>query len=174
MDGPYWKTPVAPVSANPGHPENSYHALVAGTISGFVAWREYSTINYQIMLYVASRVMIGLFKKAFLMKSDGKLRSTPPMAYSIIASLAWGLAVCLYEQCPDVLHRSMVTSMNEIYRYGIAPTKDGKVPEKTGLHDLVMQGLVHPFHPDEIHGSGYLSQQGMKNPFVSISPPSNT
>mmetsp|Transcript_25482 Transcript_25482/g.55133 ORF Transcript_25482/g.55133 Transcript_25482/m.55133 type:complete len:275 (+) Transcript_25482:226-1050(+) len=105
--------------SNPGIPETSRHALIAGAIGGYAIWGRYSSINYQIILYLTSRIIVGGLTFArehgippFCWKSLNFDRS-----YRLAAAAVWGIVMLLFEECPDVLHPSLRKSMEEIYRY---------------------------------------------------------
>ena len=127
-----------------GHPERPYHALVAGAVGGYYIWGRYSSVNYQIVLYLTSRVLIGVTKRIwehYFHKDNspehgGKLvpsSSTQggnsqgtgnilqhPQIYPIMAAAIWGLVMVLFEESPHVLHKSLRQSMDEIYRYQLS------------------------------------------------------
>ena len=128
-----------------GHPERPYHALVAGAVGGYYIWGRYSSVNYQIVLYLTSRVLIGVTKRMwekYFHKENknhpehGKLlpgNSTTqggtttsgnilqhPQIYPIMAAAIWGLVMVLFEESPHVLHKSLRQSMDEIYRYQLS------------------------------------------------------
>ena len=100
-----------------GLPERPYHALVAGAIGGYVIWGRYSGVNYQIVLYLASRVLVGLGKHLHAYLPEGTVSFD--QSYPLFAAVIWGLVMILFEECPDVLHPSLKKSMDEIYRYSI-------------------------------------------------------
>lgn len=110
----------------PGHPENAYHSFVAGAVGGYLVWGRYSSVNYQIVLYLTSRVIVGLGKKFLLKQSNtsdkalegGGLTQTGGSRdyYPFAAALVWGTVMALFEESPEVLHPTLRASMNEIYR----------------------------------------------------------
>ena len=134
-----------PLPSPSGHPERPYHALIAGAIGGYCVWGQYSSVNYQIVLYLTSRVLTGVTKriwehlhnnKSSTRRSssdnwvDGTKKgpspsSSPssssilqhPQTYKILAATVWGLVMILFEESPHVLHKSLKQSMDEIYRY---------------------------------------------------------
>lgn len=106
-------------SSLPGHPEHPHHALVAGAVGGYFVWGRYSSVNNQVVLYLASRVLVGLWKRHC---EPHVLHQNLPLAlrersYAITAAAVWGLVMLLFEESPDVLHPSLTSSMNEIYRF---------------------------------------------------------
>lgn len=120
MDGPYYNGQRL-IPKPPGIPEKSQHAAVAGAIGGYCIWGNYSSINYQIVLYLSSRIFIGLITLA-------KEKGISPFAwkqmskknvYPIGAAFVWSVVMVLFESCPHVLHPSLRRSMDEIYRLNI-------------------------------------------------------
>ena len=129
-----------------GRPYNRYHALIAGAVGGYFIWGKYSSVNYQIILYLTSRVFVGLCKQYLLpsflrftgvkegidattttTKTNGgnknnhnhdatKIKIIMNRFYSLSATLVWALVMMLFEESPEVLHPSLRSSMNEIYR----------------------------------------------------------
>lgn len=99
-------------SARPGHP---LQAAIAGAVVAHFVWGRYSTINYQILLYVLSRVVI----------STGRLlsaRGIPPFswftfeqAYPTLAVAVWAAVMVLFEFEPTLLQASMRRSMEGLY-----------------------------------------------------------
>ncbi|EED90045.1 predicted protein [Thalassiosira pseudonana CCMP1335] len=103
----------------PGLPQHPYHAFLSGAIGGYVVWGRYSGVNYQLLLYLASRIIVGSIKLAsekgippFSWKS-----LSFPKAYPLAAAGIWGTVMMLFEEYPGVLHPSLRRSMDEIYRY---------------------------------------------------------
>jgi len=99
------------VERPPGYPQRNQHALLAGAIGGYVVWGRYNKINVQINLYLLSRVIIALTKKAGWHVEDSKER------YAWFAAAIWGIVMLLFEEEPESLHSSLKMSMDEIYRY---------------------------------------------------------
>eukprot|EP00563_Minutocellus_polymorphus_P016917 CAMPEP_0181051696 /NCGR_PEP_ID=MMETSP1070-20121207/17192_1 /TAXON_ID=265543 /ORGANISM="Minutocellus polymorphus, Strain NH13" /LENGTH=231 /DNA_ID=CAMNT_0023130735 /DNA_START=253 /DNA_END=945 /DNA_ORIENTATION=+ len=106
-------------SSNPGLPENPRHALIAGAIGGYAVWGRYSSVNYQIVLYLTSRIIVGGLALA-------RERGMPPFSakmlnfdrsYRLAAAVVWGVVMVLFEEYPHVLHPSLKRSMDEIYRF---------------------------------------------------------
>ena len=112
-----------------GEPERPYHSLLAGATGGYIVWGRYSSVNHQIVLYLASRILVGLAKRGwelfyqrpghFKSKSNSNPKSIlqHPQTYRVLAATVWGIVMLLFEESPHVLHRSLKKSMDEIYRY---------------------------------------------------------
>jgi peroxisomal membrane protein 4 len=104
-----------------GQPERPYHSLLAGAAGGYFVWGKYSSVNHQIILYLTSRIAIGLVKRGWEHIYQ-KPSSSPtsifqhPKTYPMVAATVWGIVMLLFEESPHVLHRSLKTSMDEIYR----------------------------------------------------------
>ena len=116
----------------PGMPERPRHALIAGALGGAAVWGRYSSINYQINLYLAVRILVGGLTLA-------RERGVPPFnwtgltfnrSYRVTAAAVWGIVMLFFEECPHVLHPSLRKSMDEIYRWipqAMIETADGGV-----------------------------------------------
>jgi hypothetical protein len=132
VDGPFFNQRRATTEsggAPAGHPERTFHSFVAGCIGGYCVWGNSSSINNQILLYLISRIQMGLVKKAWerwnIMDGTTELRhphSTSillrhPWLYRAVAATTWGMVMALFEDSPHVLHSSLRSSMDEIYRY---------------------------------------------------------
>jgi peroxisomal membrane protein 4 len=100
--------------------------MIAGLIGGYCVWGNYSSINYQIVLYLASRVFVAMVKRLMLQQKRGLSASSAAAriphfmrdrTYSFCAAMIWGVVLFLYEDSPEVLHPSLKTSMDEIYRF---------------------------------------------------------
>ena len=106
-----------------GEPDEPYHAFIAGALGGYVIWGRYSSLNYQLVLYLASRVVVACVQLArekgipsFLpWKSINNTLSNN--TYPFMAAGIWGAVMMLFESYPDTLHPSLRRSMDEIYRY---------------------------------------------------------
>jgi len=100
----------------PGHPERAHHALLAGAIGGYCVWGRYSSVNHQVLLYLSSRVLMGLWKRSG--------QQAHPRLFSILAAAVWAIVMILFEESPEVLHPSLKSSMDEIYRYQLSPGRE--------------------------------------------------
>lgn len=107
------------VQRSPGLPERPQHAAIAGAVGGYLIWGRYNSLNYQVLLYLTSRVIVGL---ASLAREKG----IPPFGwdmmkfpnvYPLKAAAVWATVMVMFETYPHVLHPSLKHSMDEIYRY---------------------------------------------------------
>ena len=103
----------------PGLPEQPHHAFLAGAVGGYIVWGRYSGVNYQLILYLMSRIIVGGVKLA-------RQKGLPPFSwkrltftktYPWAAAGVWGAVMVMFEEYPEVLHPSLRRSMEEIYRY---------------------------------------------------------
>lgn len=121
-----------PMMKSPGIPEEPIHSFLAGAIGGYFVWGRYSSVNYQIVLYLTSRILVGLWKRQFehARQKEGHDKRAISVAmldrttalYPIAAATVWGIVMYLFETHPDVLHPSLKSSMDEIYRVSYRPT----------------------------------------------------
>lgn len=127
----------------PGYPKHKSHPFIAGAIGGYFVWgKEYSSVHYQILLYLVSRVLVGclkvvlkdqqnqrvpvaqtaprdgriLFKRSQLSKALHFLKKTfQEKGYSLSSTVVWALVMSLFENSSHSLHPSLRSSMEEIY-----------------------------------------------------------
>lgn len=132
VDGPFcstsnqsaWGSSSSTIKA--GEPERPYHSLLAGAAGGYLIWGRYSSVNHQIVLYLTSRILVGLAKRGWehVYQKPGHFQNgnnassvlQHPQTYPLVAATVWGIAMLLFEESPHVLHRSLKKSMDEIYR----------------------------------------------------------
>lgn len=132
IDGPFFvanncsnQTSVS-AAIKAGEPERPYHSLLAGAAGGYIVWGRYSSVNHQIVLYLASRILVGLAKRGWehVYQRPGHFNSGSnstsilqhPRTYAFMAATVWGVVMLLFEESPHVLHPSLKRSMDEIYR----------------------------------------------------------
>jgi peroxisomal membrane protein 4 len=127
VDGPFHKGTHNLPASMAGHPERPYHSLIAGACGGYMVWGRYSSVNHQIVLYLTSRVLVGLVKRAWehvhgKPHHDNTSSSIlqHPKIYPSMAAAVWGLVMVLFEESPHVLHKSLKASMDEIYRFKLS------------------------------------------------------
>mmetsp|Transcript_26215 Transcript_26215/g.26644 ORF Transcript_26215/g.26644 Transcript_26215/m.26644 type:complete len:248 (-) Transcript_26215:440-1183(-) len=104
-----------------GQPERPYHSLLAGATGGYFVWGRYSSVNHQIILYLTSRILVGLAKRGWELIFQKPSHSPSSIfqhtkTYPMMAATVWGIVMLLFEESPHVLHRSLKASMDEIYR----------------------------------------------------------
>jgi hypothetical protein len=128
---------ASPLLPPPGYPEQAHHALLAGAVGGYFVWgRDYqSSVNYQLLLYLTSRVLVGVWKRLQVSSlshhhhhdhhdpSSIIQQQDPPwhrrrahILYRCMSAVVWGLVMVLFEESPHVLQSSLRNSMDEIYR----------------------------------------------------------
>jgi peroxisomal membrane protein 4 len=132
------------VVAPPGHAEHAYHSFLAGAVGGYCVWGRYSSINYQIVLYLTSRILVGIGKK-IVARAGGRNNDSCPREgsqetrsyYPLAAALVWGTVMALFEESPEVLHPTLRASMDEIYR-----SRALMPPERTQISSLLVKPSI--------------------------------
>eukprot|EP00577_Skeletonema_sp_RCC1716_P022693 CAMPEP_0113410606 /NCGR_PEP_ID=MMETSP0013_2-20120614/21788_1 /TAXON_ID=2843 ORGANISM="Skeletonema costatum, Strain 1716" /NCGR_SAMPLE_ID=MMETSP0013_2 /ASSEMBLY_ACC=CAM_ASM_000158 /LENGTH=236 /DNA_ID=CAMNT_0000296837 /DNA_START=377 /DNA_END=1084 /DNA_ORIENTATION=+ /assembly_acc=CAM_ASM_000158 len=88
------------VSTPAGIPQHPYHAFLAGAVGGYIVWGRYSSVNYQLILYLASRILVGCIKlareKGIRPFSWKKLKFANSYPYG--AAVIWGTVMMLFEE----------------------------------------------------------------------------
>lgn len=94
-----------------------WHSLLAGGAGGWVVWAHYGSVNFQIVLYLVSRVLLALVRLAAQRRLLGPLSDVAfPQAYPWLATGTWALVLWLYEHHGELLHPSLYASMVTLYR----------------------------------------------------------
>ena len=108
-----------PVEARPlsssGHPARQWHALVAGAVGGWIVWSHYNAVNYQIVLYLLSRIVVALVRVLARRKIFPFNRFSFKPTYPYLAIGTWSLVMWLFEFHPETLHGSLADSMRYLY-----------------------------------------------------------
>eukprot|EP00986_Skeletonema_menzelii_P012918 scaffold7298_cov150-Skeletonema_menzelii.AAC.18 len=119
VNGPFSSSPSKLDTTPAGLPQHPYHAFLAGAVGGYIVWGRYSSVNYQLILYLASRILVGCIKlareKGIRPFSWKRLEFANSYPYG--AAVIWGTVMMLFEEYPEVLHPSLRRSMDEIYRF---------------------------------------------------------
>ncbi|KAK9368365.1 Tim17/Tim22/Tim23/Pmp24 family-domain-containing protein [Lipomyces kononenkoae] len=98
--------------------EHDIDTFIAGLLGGYVVFGRggKSSVNQQIVLYVFSRVVLGLSKLTVKKKVIPSLHNdVGSKVWPAFAALCWGLVMYMFRTDPDVLQPSMKTSMDYIY-----------------------------------------------------------
>ncbi|KAJ3220264.1 Peroxisomal membrane protein 4 [Dinochytrium kinnereticum] len=91
--------------------EDDADAFVAGLVGGYIIFGKDNNINQQIVLYLFSRIMMGIAK---LSVKKGVIPQ-PPHAFPIFAAVVWGIVMWLFRKERDVLQGSLQASMQYLY-----------------------------------------------------------
>lgn len=104
-----------PAKAIVGKPAAHWHAAVAGGVGGYLVWGKYSSVNYQIVMYLLSRIIISVVKvlaaRGYKPFTDHKFNSV----YPALATVVWASVMWLYENERSTLHPSLSKSMDFLY-----------------------------------------------------------
>lgn len=86
--------------------------LISGFLAGYVCFKKNTPVNYQITLYLLSRILVGgaqhLSNKTGLFKDVN--------AYPVLTAVCWALVMFLYEDDSSTLQPSLRYSMDFLYK----------------------------------------------------------
>ncbi|KAJ3225072.1 Peroxisomal membrane protein 4 [Clydaea vesicula] len=91
--------------------ESQSDSFVAGLVGGYIVFGENNGINQQIVLYLFSRILVGIAK---LGVKNG-IYGAPETTFPIFASVTWGVVMWLFRHNRDVLQGSLQSSMQYLY-----------------------------------------------------------
>ncbi|KAK9465587.1 Tim17/Tim22/Tim23/Pmp24 family-domain-containing protein [Lipomyces arxii] len=98
--------------------EQDSDAFLAGLLGGYYVFGRggKSSVNQQIVLYVFSRVVLGLAKLSVKKKVlPGLKGDVGNRVWPVFAASCWGIVMYLFRTDPDVLQPSMKSSMDYLY-----------------------------------------------------------
>jgi len=86
-------------------------SFLAGGIGGAIVWgRSRTPINYQVVLYLLSRITTGLVHHQV---NEGNFPDVP--AFKLMASIVWAIVMYLFTIDPKSLQGSLRSSMEFLY-----------------------------------------------------------
>ncbi|KAJ3144516.1 Peroxisomal membrane protein 4 [Geranomyces variabilis] len=91
--------------------EHGIDAFAAGVVGGYIVFGKNNNINNQIVLYLFSRIMIGMAKLAV----KEQIISEPKHTFPVFAALVWGIVMWLFRHNREVLQNSLQSSMQYLY-----------------------------------------------------------
>lgn len=96
------------------------NSFLAGFTIGALIFGQKTAINYQIVLYLLSRVVVAsaalLYKKFFPVRANSKGVSFERKHwYLLLAAGCWGLVMFLFRVDHSVLQESLASSMKYLY-----------------------------------------------------------
>ncbi|OWZ21165.1 Cell division protein kinase [Phytophthora megakarya] len=103
------------VVADVGKPGAHWHAAVAGGIGGYLVWGRYSGVNFQIVLYLISRVLISVVRVLAAKGYQPLAQYHFKHVYPLLATVVWASVMWIYENEPHTLHPSLLKSMQFLY-----------------------------------------------------------
>lgn len=111
---------------------NNLRILVSGGTFGFLVFGNKTNVNYQIILYILSRVIVGsaqnFAEKGFLPNIT---------VYPFLAGIVWSLVMFLFEDDPTILQNSLASSMQFLYK-----ESDKDLEKWTDLIPLEVPGAI--------------------------------
>jgi peroxisomal membrane protein 4 len=99
----------------PGTPATELHSFIAGGVGGYLVWANYNGINFQIVLYLLSRITIALVKLVAEKKVQPFASYNFKQVYPCLAVATWATVLWLFEHHPKLLHSSLKQSMDFLY-----------------------------------------------------------
>lgn len=95
------------------------HAVLSGFVVGLLVFgMNQSSINYQIILYLLSRVVVGGVQRFAKKKKIGKMRFFP-----YLAMICWASGMVLFEIDQKALQSSMASSLVYLFKESDKPMK---------------------------------------------------
>ncbi|KNE65003.1 hypothetical protein AMAG_10669 [Allomyces macrogynus ATCC 38327] len=95
-----------------GGKESRVDAFLAGTVGGYLIFGKNNNINQQIVMYLFSRIMIGLAKLAV---EKNVIPDPPQDPFPLFAAVVWGIVMWLFRHHRDTLQASLQASMQYLY-----------------------------------------------------------
>ncbi|KAI9906429.1 hypothetical protein PsorP6_003141 [Peronosclerospora sorghi] len=103
------------VTTDVGKPGAPWHAAVAGGVGGYLVWGRYSGLNFQIVMYLMSRVLISVVRVLAAKGIQPFAQYRFNQVYPFLGILSWASVMWLYENEPTTLHPSLLKSMQFLY-----------------------------------------------------------
>ena len=91
--------------------ESRLHNLLGGAISGYTFFGKKTSVNYQLTLYLLSRITVGAIESIAKRKGITNLN-----LYPWLTAICWGLVMLLFEDDPSTIQASLKTSMDFLYK----------------------------------------------------------
>ena len=88
-----------------------WHCFVGGATGGYFVFRKWNPINAQIVMYLLARNLLGGAEK---LRRKGLFPSRS--LFMALATACWGVVMWLYAIDAPVLQRSLVSSMDYLYK----------------------------------------------------------
>ena len=89
----------------------NWHSFVSGFIMGYIVFGKKTNVNYQIVLYLLSRIITGGINN---LVNKGKIPDIN--GYPLLAAVCWGVVMWLFEDDPKCLQPSLTTTMQFLYK----------------------------------------------------------
>ena len=100
--------------------KHQFNNFIAGFVFGGLIFGKQNPVNYQIVLYLLSRVLtalVGLAYKKYLKKRWERTEPTlqRKLAFPLMAAMCWGLVMWLFTVDKSILQSSLTSSMQFLY-----------------------------------------------------------
>ena len=90
---------------------NNLRIIISGGTFGFLVFGNKTSVNYQIILYIFSRVIVGTAEHL----AENKILPNWN-AYPLLAAVCWSIVMFLFEDDPSILQNSLASSMQFLYK----------------------------------------------------------
>ncbi|CEF71498.1 Peroxisomal membrane protein 4 [Strongyloides ratti] len=90
----------------------NWQSFVAAFLGGYYVFGENNNINMQINLYLLSRIILGL-SKLFVKKNI--IQEPQSQIFPWFGAFIWGIVLWLFEVHPELLQKSLLSSMKYLY-----------------------------------------------------------
>lgn len=90
---------------------NNLRILISGGTFGYFVFGNKTNVNYQIILYLFSRVIVGTAEN---FAEKGILPNIH--IYPLMAAVVWSIVMFLFEDDPSILQNSLASSMQFLYK----------------------------------------------------------
>ncbi|KAL1739836.1 Tim17/Tim22/Tim23/Pmp24 family-domain-containing protein [Schizophyllum fasciatum] len=102
-----------------GGQQGNPDSLIAGLIASWAVFKDRTSVNEQIVLYVLARMVMSFLPRAggAPPASPGVVKTQPPHPryYTVLATLVMGSSMWLFEKRGETLQRGMYNQMEYIY-----------------------------------------------------------
>ncbi|KAI9004630.1 Tim17/Tim22/Tim23/Pmp24 family-domain-containing protein [Gaertneriomyces semiglobifer] len=105
-----YKTLMA-VQRNVKGKEHNLDSFFAGIVGGYIVFGKNNNVNNQIVLYLFSRILVGLAKLAV----KNNIIPEPQNTFPVFAAVVWGIVMWLFRHNPETLQSSLQASMTYLY-----------------------------------------------------------
>uniref|UniRef100_A0A0N4ZXS5 Peroxisomal membrane protein 4 n=1 Tax=Parastrongyloides trichosuri TaxID=131310 RepID=A0A0N4ZXS5_PARTI len=92
--------------------EIGWQSFIVAFVGGYYVFGKNNNVNMQINLYLLSRIMLALSK--LLVKQEIIQEPQSPV-FPWFAALVWGIVLWLFEMHPELLQKSLFSSMKYLY-----------------------------------------------------------
>lgn len=93
------------------HIPDNLRIFLSGGVFGYFIFGNKTNVNYQIVLYLFSRVIVGSTEHLAQKKILPNIT-----VYPLVAATVWSIVMFLFEDDPSILQNSLASSMHFLYK----------------------------------------------------------